>query len=125
VHSLVALFLEVITLAIILLVVGLAAPHVLVVASRAIVVPIISMTIVGLLIIAVVLVALMIVAMLTTATLTVARFMTTCNRKLSRFPFLWLLAPGNLLKNTSCLVGCLTLLKEGDHLERISVHHLV
>ncbi len=51
--------------------------------------------------------------------------MATCNRKLSRFPFLWLLFLGNLLKNTSCLVGCLTLLEEGDHLERVSRHHLV
>jgi hypothetical protein len=52
VHGLVTLFLEVIMLVIILLVVGLVAPHVLVVASRTIVAPIVSMTIVGLLIIA-------------------------------------------------------------------------
>ncbi len=45
-HGLVTQFFEVIALAIILLVVGLVAPHVLVVASRAIVVPIILMTIV-------------------------------------------------------------------------------
>ncbi len=51
-HGLVTLFLEVIMLVIILLVVGLVAPHVLVVASRTIVAPIVSMTIVGLLIIA-------------------------------------------------------------------------
>ncbi len=56
-HGLVAPFLEVIAFAIILLVVGLVAPHVLVVASRAIVAPIVSMKIVGSLIIAVVLVA--------------------------------------------------------------------
>ncbi len=45
-HGRIAPFLEVITLLIILLVVGLVAPHVLVVAPRAIVVPIISMMIV-------------------------------------------------------------------------------
>ncbi len=48
-----------------------------------------------------------------------------CDRKLSRFPFLWLLVLGNLLENTSRLVGCLTLLKEGNYLERVSRHHLV
>jgi hypothetical protein len=46
-------------------------------------------------------------------------------RKLSRFPFLRLLVLGNLLKNASHLVGCLTLLEEGNHLERVSRHHLV
>jgi hypothetical protein len=51
--------------------------------------------------------------------------MATCDRKLSRFPFLWLLDLGNLLENTSRLVGCLTLLEEGNHLERASRHHLV
>ncbi len=71
-HGLVTLFLEVIALAIILLVIGLGAPHVLVVASRVIVAPIVSMTIVGSSIIAVVLVALVIVAMFTTAMLMVA-----------------------------------------------------
>jgi hypothetical protein len=48
-----------------------------------------------------------------------------CSRKLGRFPFLWLLVLGNLLKNASHLVGCLTLLKEGNHLERVSRHRLV
>jgi hypothetical protein len=118
-------FLDVISLAIILLVIGLVAPHILVVASRAIVVPIVSMTIVGLLIVVVASVALMIVAMFTTAMLMVAQCMAMCNWKLSRFPFLWLLVLGNLLKNASCLVGCLTLLKEGDHLEWVSRYHLV
>jgi hypothetical protein len=51
--------------------------------------------------------------------------MATCNRKLSRFPFFWLLVLGNLLGNASHLVGCLTLLKEGNHLERVSRHRLV
>ncbi len=90
-HGLVALFLEVITLVIILLVIRLVASHVLVIASRAIVALIILMTLVGLLIIAVASVALVVVAIFTTAMLTVAWFTATCNRKLSRFPFLWLL----------------------------------
>jgi hypothetical protein len=124
-HGLIALFLEVITLAIILLVVGLVAPHVLVVASRAIMALIISMMIVGSLIIAVASVASMVVAIFMTAMLTVAQFTATCNRKLSQFLFLWLLVLSNLLKNASRLVGCLTLLEEGDHLERVSRYHLV
>jgi hypothetical protein len=72
VHGLVTLFLEVIALAIMLLVVGLFAPHVLVVASKTIVAPIILMTKVGSSIIAVASVALVIVAIFTTAMLTVA-----------------------------------------------------
>jgi hypothetical protein len=47
------------------------------------------------------------------------------HRKLSHFPFLWLLVLGNLLENASHLVDCLTLLKEGNHLERVSRHRLV
>jgi hypothetical protein len=124
VHGLVTFFLEVIALAIILLVVELVAPHVLVVASRAIVVPIVLMRIIGS-IVAVALVASTIVAIVTTAMLTVAQFMVTCNRKLSRFPVLWLLVLGNHLKNASHIVGCLTLLEEGNHLERVSRHRLV
>ncbi len=122
-HGLVTLFLEMIALVIILLVVGLVALHVLVIASRAIVALIVSMTIVGLLIIVIASVASMIVAIFTTGMLTVARFTATCNRKLSHFPFLWLLVLGDLLENASHLVGCLTLLKEGNHLERVSRHH--
>jgi hypothetical protein len=125
VHGLLTLFLEVIAIAIILLVVGLIAPHVLVVALRAIVAPIVLMTIVRLSIIVVTLVALMIVTIFMTAMLMVAQFTALCNRKLSRFPFLWLLVLGNLLKNASHLVSCLTLLKEGNHLEWVSRHHLV
>jgi hypothetical protein len=45
---------------------------------------------------------------------------------MSRTLFLWLLlVPGNLLENASCLVGCLTLLKEGNHSERVGRYHLV
>ncbi len=38
---------------------------------------------------------------------------------MSRLVLFWLLVLDNLLANTSCLVGCLTLLKESDHLERV------
>ncbi len=52
--------------------------------------------------------------------------MATRNRKISRFPFLWLLlVNGNLLKNASRLVGCLTLLNESNHPEQVDRHHLV
>ncbi len=124
-HGLVTLFLEVIAHAIILLVVGLVASHVLVVALRAIVAPIVLMAIVRLSIIMVALVTSMIVAIVMTAMLTVAQFMAMCDRKLIRFPFLWLLVLGDLLNNASRLVGCLTLLEEGNHLERVSRHYLV
>ncbi len=124
-HGLVTLFLEVIVLAIILLVVRLVAPHVLVVALRAIVAPIVLMMIVGSPIIVVALVAAVIVAIFMTAMLTVAQLTATYDRKLSRFPLIRLLVLGNLLENASCLVGCLTLLEEGNHLEQVSRHHLV
>ncbi len=88
--------------------------------------PIILMTIVGSSIIAVVLVALMKVVIFPTAMLTVARFMATCDRKMSHFLFLWLfLILGNLIKNASRLVGCLTLLEEGNHSERVGMHPLI
>ncbi len=45
---------------------------------------------------------------------------------MSRFLLFWLLLVlDNLLENTSRLVGCLTLLKESDQLERVSRHRLV
>ncbi len=51
--------------------------------------------------------------------------MATCGGKMSRFLFLWvLLILCNLIKNASCLVGCLTLLKEGNHSERVGRPHL-
>ncbi len=124
-HGLIPLLLELIVLAIILLAVGLVAPHVIVIASRAILALIVLMMMVGLSIIAVTLVALMIVAIFTTVMLTVAPFTAMCNRKLSCFPSFWLLVLGNFLKNASHLVGCLTLLEEGNHLEQVSRHRLV
>jgi hypothetical protein len=58
--------------------------------------------------------------------LPVAQFTAMRNRKMSRFLFLWLLLIlSNLLENARSLVGCLTLLKESNHLERVSRHHLV
>ncbi len=45
---------------------------------------------------------------------------------MSRFLFFWLLfILGNLLKNASRFVGCLTLLKESNTLERVSGHCLI
>ncbi len=125
-HGLVAPFLGVIALAIILLVVGLGAFWVLVVTLRAITTPIVLITIAGLSIIAVVLVALMIVAIFPAAMLTVAWFTATCDRKMGCFLFLWLLLiVGNLIKNASRLVSCLTLLEGGNHSERVGRHRLI
>ncbi len=125
-HGLVVLFLEVIALAIILLVVGLVVPCVLFVTSTTIMALIVSMMIIWSAIIAIALVALMVVAIFVATVLLVAWFMATCGRNMSRILFLWLLLVlGNLLKNASCLVGCLTLLKEGNHSERVSRHRLV
>jgi hypothetical protein len=125
-HGLVALFLEMIAVAIILLFVGLAALQVLVVAPRTIVALILLMTTVRLAIIAIALVALMVVAIFVAWMLLVAPFTATCGRKMSHFLlFRLLLVLGNLLKNASRLVGCLTLLEESNELEPISRHHLV
>jgi hypothetical protein len=89
-------------------------------------VSIISMTLVGFAIAVVALVALMVFAIFRTMMLMVAQFMATGGRKMSCFLFLWLiLVLGNLLKNASCLVGCLTLLKESDHLKWVGRHCLV
>jgi hypothetical protein len=125
-HGLVALFLEVIALAIILLVVGLVVPCILVVASTTIMASIIWIMIIRLAIVAIMLVALMVVAIFVATVLLVARFMATCSRNISRTLFLWLLLVfGNLLENASRLVGCLTLLKEGNHSEQVGRHQLV
>jgi hypothetical protein len=126
VHGLVALFLEVIALAIILLVVGLVVPCVVVVTSTMIMALIILMTIVRLVIDMITLVALMVVAIFVATVLLVARFTATCGRNMSRTLFLCLLLVlGNLLKNASRLVGHLTLLEEGNHSERVNRHRLV
>ncbi len=45
---------------------------------------------------------------------------------MSHLLFSWLFSVfGNLLKNTSCFVGRLTLLKESDHLDQVHANHLV
>ncbi len=125
-HGLVTLFLEVIMLAIILLVVGLAVHWVLVVASTTIMALIISMTLIRLAIIAIMLVALMVITIFVATVLLVAQSTATCCRNMSRTLFLWLLlVPGDLLKNASHLVGCFILLKEGNHSERVGRYHLV
>ncbi len=47
-------------------------------------------------------------------------------RKMSCFLLFWLLLVlGNLLKNASRLVSCLTLLEESNELERVSMRYLV
>ena len=52
--------------------------------------------------------------------------MDTRGRKMSRFLLFWLLLVlGNLFKNASCLVGCLTLLEESNKFEQVSRHCLV
>ncbi len=82
---------------------------------------IVSVTIDGSAIIAVASVALMMVGIFMTAMLKVALFMAPCSRSMSHFLFCGLLVLGNLLKNTRRLVGCLTLLKESNHLVRLLV----
>jgi hypothetical protein len=119
-------FFEVIALAIILLVAGLAVPCVLVVALTMVMALIVLMTIIRSAIVAITSVALMVIAIFVATVLLVARFMATCCRNMSRTLFLWLLlVPGNLVKNASRLVGCLTLLKEGNHSERVGRYRLV
>jgi hypothetical protein len=125
-HGIIAFFLGVIALAIILLVIVIVALCILVVMSTMIVASILLMMIVRLVIVAITLVTLMVIAVLVTAMMMVAQFTATRGMKMSRFPFLWLLLVlGNLLKNASYLVGHLTLLKESNHPEQVSRHHLV
>ncbi len=86
---------------------------------------VVSMKIARSVFVAIALVALMIVTVVTTAVLMVAQFTAMCGGKMSRFLFLWLLLIlGNLIKNASRLVGCLTLLKEGNHSERVDRYRL-
>jgi hypothetical protein len=126
VHGLITLFLEVIALAIILLVVGLAVPCVLVITSTTIMASIVLMMIIRSGIVAITSVALMVIAIFAATVLLVARSMATCCRNMSRTLFLWLLlVPGYHLENASCLIGCLTLLKEGNHSEQVGRYRLV
>jgi hypothetical protein len=126
VHGLVALFLEVIVFAIILLFIGLVALRVLIIATRTIVASIVLMTIAGLLVVAIMSVALMVVAILVATMLLVASFTGMRGRKMSHLLFFWLLfILGNLLKNVSHFVSRLTLCKESNELERFSEHCLV
>jgi hypothetical protein len=124
--GLITLFLEVIALAIILLVVGLAVPCILVLASTTIMALIVLMTIIRLAIVTITLVALMVIAIFVATVLLVAQFTATCCRNISHTLFLrLLLVPGDLAENASCLVGCLTLLEEGNHSERVGRYCLV
>ncbi len=125
-HGLVALFLEVTVLVIILLVLGLVVPRVLVVASTTIMALIVSMMIIRSAIIMIASVASIVVAIFVATVLLVAQFMAMHGRNMSRILFLQLLLVlGNLLENASCLVGCLTLLEEGNHSEQVGRHSLV
>ncbi len=87
-HGLIALFVEVIVLAIILLFKELAVLRVLIVMMRTIMVLIVSMMIVGSSVFAIASVALMIVAILVATMLLVAEFTATCGGKMSRLTFL-------------------------------------
>jgi hypothetical protein len=125
-HGLIALFFEVIALAMILLFVGLAVLTVLIIAMRTIVVLIVLMTIVRLLVIAITSVASMVAVILVARILLVAQFTVTPGMKMSCLLFFWLLfVLGNLLKNTSLFVGRLILLKESNELELVGGHRLV
>jgi hypothetical protein len=94
--------------------------------SSSIVASIVLMRIVRFVIVAIMLVTLMIVVVVMTAMLTVAQFRATRSRNMSRFLFLWmLLILDNCIKNASRLVGCLTLLEEGNHSKRVGRHRLI
>jgi hypothetical protein len=126
VHGLVTLFLEVIALAIILLVVGLAVPCILVVTLTTIMVSIVLMMIIRPAIVVITSVTSMVIAIFVVTVLLVAQFMAMCCRNISRTLFLWLLlVPGNLLENASRIAGHLTLLEEGNHSERVGRYRLV
>ncbi len=126
VHGLVTLFLEMSALAIILLVVGLVVPCILVVASTRIMASIILMMIIRSAIVAITLVSSVVVMIFVATVLLVAQFMATCCRNMSRTFFFWLLLVlGNLLENASRLVGCLTMLEDGNHYERVGGYRLV
>ncbi len=125
-HGLVTLFLEVIALAIILLVVGLIVLCILVVASTTIMALMVLTTIVRWAIVAITSVTLMVIEIFVAMVLLVAQFTATCCRNMNHTLFLWLLLVlGDLVENASRLVGCLTLLVEGNHSERVSRYGLV
>ena len=125
-HGLVTLFLEVIMLAIILFHIGLAVLKDLVIATRTIMVSIISMTIVGSLVVTIALVASMIVAVPVVTMLLVAQFTAVCDGKMSRLLLFWFLfVLGDLLKNTGRFVGRLTLPEKSNELKQVHGHHLV
>ncbi len=125
-HGLVALFLEVIAHAIILLVIGLVVPCVLVVTLTTIMALIVLMTIIRSAIIAITSAALMVVTIFVAKVLLAARFMATRGRNMSSILFFWLLLVlGDLPKNASHLVGPLTLLEECNHSEQVGRHRFV
>ncbi len=110
-HCLVALLLEVITLAIIPLLLGLFFV-VLVFATRVIMVLIVLMATVMSLVVAIALVALTAIAIFATM-LRVAQIMDASDGKMSRLLLFWLLLLLDPVMDTSCFIGSLTLLKKG------------
>jgi hypothetical protein len=126
-HVLVALFLEVITLAIILVFVRLAALQVLVITvARTIMALIVLVTMVRLAIIAIASVALMVVSIFcgnNAAGSSIHGYVRQEDELFSSLLAAFVL--GDLFENASRLVGCLTMLKESNKLERVSRHCLV
>jgi hypothetical protein len=122
-HGLVALFLEVIALAIILLLMQLFVLVVLVFATRVIMASIVLMTIVRLLVVVIVSVALMVVVILAMM-LRVAQITAMRDGKMNHFLCFWLLLL-DLLKDAGHFISSLTLLKKGNEPKRIHGHHFI
>jgi hypothetical protein len=118
VQGLVALFLEVITLAIILLLIGLAALMVLVVTTRMIVALIVLMRIASSLVIVIASVTSMIVAPFATMLL-VAQIAAACDGKMSCRLLFW------LLKDAGRFIGSLTLLEKDNDPKQVCGHRFV
>ncbi len=123
-HGLVTPFLELFALAIILLLVGLFVLEVLVFATRVIVALIVLMTFAMSLVVTIVSVALMVVEILAIM-LPVAQITAASNKKMRRLLLFWLLFLLDLVKDASCFIGSLTLLKKGNELKQVCENHLV
>ncbi len=110
-HGLITLLPEVIALAIIPLLLGLFL-GLLVFATRVIMALIVLMATVMSLVVGITLVDLMVVAIFATM-LWVAQIMDARDGKMSRLLLFWLLLLLDLVMDTSCFIGSLTLLKKG------------
>jgi hypothetical protein len=126
VHGLIAPMFDVIALAIILILIGLAVFRVFIIATRMIVTSVVSMIIAELLVTAIALVALIIVPIFVATMLLVAQFTAAHDRKMSRtLLFLLRYVLVDLLKNASPFVSHLTLIRKSNELERVCWHCLV